>query len=107
MSNKIAFRCRTCGRLEAAGHAGDNQVPHACRVCCAGVSFCPRTGTRKLHLDNWEVLADCSTDRLTELEISPEQVERHTPSNAHGFTNRPSVSIMVSVSDGISTSDGL
>jgi hypothetical protein len=35
----FAFRCRSCGRLEEAGHAGEHFHPHACRVCNAGVVF--------------------------------------------------------------------
>lgn len=35
----FAFRCRNCGQLEEAGHAGEHWHPHACRVCGAGVAF--------------------------------------------------------------------
>lgn len=34
-----AFRCRQCGHLVAAEHAGEHTVPHACPVCRGGISF--------------------------------------------------------------------
>jgi hypothetical protein len=71
-----AFRCKTCGHLHAAGHAGENDIPHACAVCGAGVSFTPR-GTKTFQPDNWEVLADATPERLAELGLVPEQVARH------------------------------
>lgn len=39
----VAFRCRNCGRLETADHAGESAVPFACRNCGAGVTLNPRT----------------------------------------------------------------
>lgn len=39
---KPAFRCKTCGHLESAEHAGENDVPHACSQCGAGVLHNPR-----------------------------------------------------------------
>jgi hypothetical protein len=36
---KKAFRCKTCGFLTHANHAGEQAVPYACQVCHAGVEF--------------------------------------------------------------------
>src|SRR5438105_1314437 len=38
-ADQYAFRCRACGHLEGAAHAGEHWHPHACRVCAAGVVF--------------------------------------------------------------------
>jgi len=98
--DKPAFRCKSCGHLEAAEHAGDHAVPHACSVCGAGVCLSPRTkkiadelaspncsverrqalaaelaklqpGTETKEFDpaNWEVLADCTPERLKEIGV--------------------------------------
>ena len=74
-----AFRCRNCGRLEEAEHAGENLHPHACSVCGCGVSFDSRTGIKNFDASNWEVLADASPSRLTELGLTVEDVIRHVP----------------------------
>ncbi len=39
MNDSKAFRCRNCGYLESAEHAGESAVPHSCRVCHRGVVF--------------------------------------------------------------------
>jgi len=58
---KFAFRCRNCGHLHTADHAGDNDVPHACCVCGKGVKY---DGFRKTYQpENWEVLSEASTGR--------------------------------------------
>lgn len=75
----VAFRCKNCGRLHEAGHAGDADHPHACRVCGAGVSFDPRTGQKALDPENWEVLADAPPERLEELGLASQHVEQHAP----------------------------
>lgn len=71
-----AFRCKTCGHFEPADHAGECEYPHACVVCGAGVSYNPKTGTKILDKNNWEILADCEQSRLFELGLDG-QVERH------------------------------
>lgn len=99
-TDKPAFRCKACGHLEAAEHAGEHDLPHACSVCGSGVCLSPRTkaladelaspnctaerrmaiaaqlgkiqsGTEAKEFDpaNWEVLADCTPDRLKELGL--------------------------------------
>jgi hypothetical protein len=78
----LAFRCKTCGRLHEAGHAGENEVPAACRVCGAGARFDPRSAAKVLEPDNWEVLADAPPERLRELGIDAKQVGRHAPAAA-------------------------
>lgn len=107
----VAFRCKTCGRLEHAEHAGENLLPHACSVCGSGVKHAPAveaiaeelgkpdlTAERRLQLaaelssiakagpgaktydsDNWEVLADATPERLTELGIPHNKVTKHKP----------------------------
>lgn len=69
------FRCRACGHLDAADHAGECAHPHACRVCGAGVSFDPKTGAKKIDPENWEILADATPERLEELGVA--EVARH------------------------------
>lgn len=106
---KYAFRCKTCGRLHAAEHAGENEIPHACCVCGSGVQYGPnfkdiatrlcdpaltpeqRTAiaqevaaaqnnlVKTYQLDNWEVLADCTPEQLKEYGLSLEQVVRYIP----------------------------
>jgi hypothetical protein len=124
MSNKLAFRCRNCRCLHEASCAGENHLPHACRVCSHGVLFVkdgqpgidealahphaaphaaalaslPKEHLSKSFLqggrthpvvpgqlqkfflyENWEVLSDCSPERLTELGLTADQVEAHVP----------------------------
>jgi hypothetical protein len=103
MAETFAFRCKSCGRLETSDHAAEGEVPHACRVCGAGVVFrhaelaamltqegadipalaadiarCD-PATKRLVPDNWEVLADAPPERLAELGLAPEQVASHEP----------------------------
>lgn len=73
-----AFRCKNCGHLEAASHAGENLKPHACAVCSSGVSFNPKTGAKVFDISNWEILASCTQDHLLSLGLDG-QVERHIP----------------------------
>jgi hypothetical protein len=91
-----AFRCKNCGRIEHAEHAGENDVPHACTVCGKGVTFTadadlaeqarkdkkqviePMPGYFKIiDTENWEVLADAKPDRLKQLGIEPKHVVKH------------------------------
>lgn len=89
-----AFRCKTCGHLEDSGHAGENAVPASCSACGAGISFTPK-GVKSFDTNNWEVLADAATERLAELGLTSEQVERHA-----GKTDEPPVGASISVSAG-------
>lgn len=75
---KHAFRCKNCGRLHAGEHAGTEPIPTACTACGRGVRFGP-TGNKSPELDNWEVLADATPDRLAELGLTAEEVERYAP----------------------------
>jgi hypothetical protein len=100
---RLAFRCKNCGRLETSDHAAEGEFPHACRVCGAGVVFrhaelaamltepgadvpalaaeiarCD-PATKRLVPENWEVLADAPPERLAELGLTPEQVAAHEP----------------------------
>lgn len=117
---KYAFRCKTCGRLHAAEHAGENEIPHACCVCGSGVQYGPnfkdiatrlcdpaltpeqRTAiaqevaaaqnnlVKTYQLDNWEVLADCTPEQLKEYGLVADDVERHIASDPRGFQVPPS-----------------
>lgn len=101
---KYAFRCKTCGRKEVSDNAAEAQHPHCCCVCGAGVGWTPK-GVKLYHPENWEVLADCTPERLAELELTPEQVERHEPWPRHA-TSRPPKHIHVTAEDGPGTTDG-
>lgn len=122
----FAFKCCKCGRLHEAAHAGEACVPHACQVCGSGVThtdlqrqvheavntgkvdeFMKRLAAgqvshgpdKKLHPDNWEVLADATPERLMELDLTADQVERHVPFGGK-HTGREPQHVAVSVGDG-------
>lgn len=105
-----AFRCKNCGHLHAADAAGQHAHPHACAVCGAGVHFTKEPdkliaelsqassidpklyarfetgvpGTYKIvDPAPWEVLADATPERLTELGLTTEEVTRHEPFLTH------------------------
>jgi len=65
MSHPIAFRCRACGRLHEAEHAGENEVPHACSVCGAGVVLNPAAKALAVELGNPE----CTTERRLAIAV--------------------------------------
>lgn len=101
------FRCKTCGHLESAEHAGEDHLPHACSVCGNGVIFAqsredviakhppatvlsaeefedrvvlaPPWGVKFLVFENWEVLADATPERHEELGVDLATVTRHEP----------------------------
>lgn len=64
------FRCKKCGHLEAADHAGENAVPCACSCCGAGVEF-DKTGIRTFLPDNWEVLDGAKTKSSGSPPVGP------------------------------------
>ena len=76
--DKPAFRCKNCGHLESAEHAGENETPAACSVCGAGITFSVR-GIKNLMPENWEVLHLAETERLKQLGLHHETVTRHVP----------------------------
>lgn len=106
-----AFRCKSCGRLHHAEHAGDNEVPHSCTVCGSGVTWnAPAvkiaqsianpdlTDAQRKQMasdleralknqekgydpSNWEVLHDATDERLAELGINRAHVVRHVPTS--------------------------
>jgi hypothetical protein len=57
-------------------------------VCCAGVTFDAKGG-KTLNHDNWEVLADASPTRLTELGLSAGEVEKHVPAVSFARRGQP------------------
>lgn len=59
---QYAFRCKNCGHFETAANAGTHRVPSKCRICHSPA--------------DWEVLADCTPERLKELDVT---AEKHTP----------------------------
>lgn len=103
-----AFRCKNCGHIESADAAGENDLPHACSCCGAGVVHAPHmkklseelarpdcTVERRLQIakelvkvnndpkvldpSNWECLCDMPPERLKELGLKKEQVVKHAP----------------------------
>jgi len=57
------------------------------------------------HHENWEVLADATPERLAELGLTPDQVERHEPW-PRGSTGRPAQHVHAGAADGPATLDG-
>lgn len=86
-----AFRCRNCNSLEEGAAAGDNAVPHACRICGAGVHWEIVDGKPVLRFDpdNWVVLADLPTHELSKVlkyhALGEDEIVRYTP----GATSDP------------------
>lgn len=103
---QYAFRCKTCGHLHESGHAGCGKHPFKCSVCGAGCVFNHQKlaarakqlfkegknqegdemldqmakcdpSAKDLVPDNWEHLADCTPERLTELGLTEADVEKH------------------------------
>jgi predicted RNA-binding Zn-ribbon protein involved in translation (DUF1610 family) len=75
---KYCFRCKACGHLIAGAHAGEQTVPFACPVCGGGVKWGAK-GQKTFEPENWEVLADAKPERLKELNLKSEEVEKWTP----------------------------
>lgn len=100
---KAAFRCCNCGHLEPVGHAGECAVPVSCSVCSAGTTFTPR-GQRIDDASNWEMLADATPERLTELGLTADDVERHEPKGSSTVTDEPK-HYEVTAADGAATTD--
>ena len=129
----VAFRCRNCGRLHEAEHAGELPHPTACRVCGKGVVFVHEElsdqllqalqdgkieeaqrlareiracnpASKRLVPENWEVLAEAHSDRLAELGLTHEQVERHIPWEKGGNPEAPKF-VLAEAHDGPQTSD--
>ncbi len=126
-----AFRCKNCGHLEPAAHAGECALPHACSVCGAGVTFGPEkkkveellqgfadktpaetaealmklmaNPDKKAQPDNWEVLHDAQDARLTELGLTRADVVKHTPAPPSG--NRPPQVLVRDAGDAAQTVD--
>jgi hypothetical protein len=128
---QYAFRCKVCGRLHEAGHAGDNELPHACQVCGAGVVFrhaelaeeLKKPGltperivaianeigkcdpaSKRLVPENWEVLADATPQRLQELGLTPEVVAQHVPAVTKESAKKPQA-ITVQAVERLTTQD--
>lgn len=78
-----AFRCKNCNALEAAGAAGEREVPAACHQCGYGVHFDPVTGIKGYDTDNWIVLASLSPEKLKPIldfhKFEAKEIEKHVP----------------------------
>jgi hypothetical protein len=72
----FAFRCKNCGHLHSAEYAGECELPHACAVCDAGVTWTSR-GIKSFDPSVWEVLADAKPERLKELGLTAKDVCKH------------------------------
>lgn len=104
--SKVAFRCKSCGRLHTCDDASEAAHPHACRVCGCGISFDPKTGAKKIDSSNWEVLADATPERLAELGLSAEHVEKHTPWKGKRVpAGTEGQHVRIEAADGAGTSD--
>lgn len=108
-----AFRCRTCGRLEPAEHAGENPIPAACSSCGKGVHYELGPGEVIPHWvsdpENWEVLADATPAELRahERHYGPgfaDAVERHAVTEWPAGNHRPTT-IAVGLEDAIASED--
>ena len=99
---KKSFRCKNCGRLEPASHAGELAKPLSCSVCDAGVSW--DKGRAIPNPDNWEVLADATPEVLAKLGLKAEDVERHVVKKKAGPAPQPQ-NLVREASDGVKSTD--
>lgn len=133
--NRVAFRCKNCGRLHEAGHAGELPHPAACQVCGCGVVFRHKelaemleqslqegdTNTckslvkqiqncdpaaKRLLPENWEILSEVSGERLQELGLTAERVTKHTPYKAGSTDHQPKL-VKADLSDMPCTAESL
>lgn len=130
MHHPVAFRCKNCGHFARAESAGENLRPHACQVCDSGVRHNPTTqdiaakmqqpgadlaalagqlkGLRQDHKeldpDNWEVLDECTPERLKELGLERKDVCSHKPDKI----TKPVMcrTKVVSLADGVGVDSG-
>lgn len=65
--DKASFRCKNCGHIEGPEHAGENDLPHGCSVCGAGVVLNPRTKALSAELANPATKRERITEIATEL----------------------------------------
>jgi predicted RNA-binding Zn-ribbon protein involved in translation (DUF1610 family) len=90
--HKPAFRCKACGHLVPAAHAGELAVPLACPVCGGGVAW--NKGMRTVVPDSWEVLADMEPEELEKHGLKPEDVERHAPFTTRWVEGEPQHTVL-------------
>jgi DNA-directed RNA polymerase subunit RPC12/RpoP len=79
----VAFRCKNCGRLHEAEHAGENDRPYACRVCGAGVIFQHAELTRQLKesLTNKDAPAGEALNIADQIARTPPGMKTLDPDN--------------------------
>ena len=130
---KYAFRCKNCGRLHEADHAGENEHPHACCVCGAGVSYndtvhilseeladptltlerrmaiaqelskAAMTTTKVIKKDNWEVLHLCDDRQLSNYGLTRDDVAEHKPCKSPGHARAPQHVVVHGVEESLIT----
>lgn len=105
----FAFRCKNklndeaeCGHLVTADAAAECKLPHKCPACGGGVRFTEQ-GIKVLQPEMWEVLAEATIERLSELGLKAEHVVRHSPWTAAESTKRNAEHVERSVAEGVNT----
>jgi hypothetical protein len=124
---KYAFRCKNCGHLHHAEHAGDDAVPHACCVCGKGVThgidfravaeklrkpglsdkersqladqLASTSLEKTFQPENWQCLCDFSEDQLRECGLCMDDVVTHHAT--HSMKSSKSVSVVAGSGIGI------
>jgi hypothetical protein len=78
--HRFAFKCQTCGALEPAETAGQNEVPGACHICRSGVELTMGQDgfTVTHHPENWIKLWELSARELAAHGLHKEDVVAHT-----------------------------
>lgn len=74
MSEQKAFRCKKCGHLVHAEHAGENLLPHSCPVCKAGVSQPIDQASKGRHDEIMAKLVKIDTPQLEREKLVAELV---------------------------------
>lgn len=101
---KYSFRCKNCGHLENSANTAESAVPHACRVCGCGVSFCSKSGVKSFHPENWQDLSSMNSEELAAFGLTVEDVEKHFPKLA-SVLNREPKQVFVTATETIGSVD--
>lgn len=78
-----AFRCKTCGYICQAEHAGENDVPHACQVCGGGITHSPTVEKLAAELARPDISTERRIAIAAELSIAArgQEVKTWQPDN--------------------------
>ena len=106
MSNKYAFRCKNCGRLHTSDDAAEASHPHCCKVCSSGIVF-DKHGIKTQDNSIWEILSDCTSDRLQELGLSQSDVEKHKKWSKVESSKRDPINVSISIEDNTNSKDDM